>query len=313
MSLQLPPQALKQKPMKKIFLFVIFSISCYFLQSQTNVYHPFPDANAYWFESSWSDDGTCFTNDDHNVYIDGDTTIGSFTYHKLYQNGWLSYLCPSNPLPPYYYSPTFRLGFRQDIPNRRVYICQNGLDILAYDFNLNVGDTVNSPALGPGGIVVLIDSVLIGNNYNKRFWLNPDSLALIEGVGSTHGAFAYLPPPFESGSKLGCLKVNNQTSWGAISGSECTVISTISGNQFNQNATIFPNPFSKTATINFGQQMTSGKLVIYNSLGQEMESISNIAGYTTQLHRDNLPEGLYFLQLTQENVIPCTLKVFVKD
>ena len=51
---------------------------------QTNVYHPFPESDAIWLQSSWYNDGTgCVISDDHNLFISGDSVIGNYTYYKL--------------------------------------------------------------------------------------------------------------------------------------------------------------------------------------------------------------------------------------
>ena len=300
--------------MKKIVLSVILTISTYCLIGQTNSYHPFPDSNAYWIESYWWTDYMLHFND-HNIFISGDTTIGNYSYHKLYKNGWISSFNPPNPSPPpVYYPPVYWGGFRQDIPNKRIYLLMvGGQDLLAYDFNLNIGDSACFPAIGCGGTVLSIDSVRVGDNYNKRFWLSENNVCLIEGVGSSYGSFANLGFPFESGSTLYCLKENNQNAWAADTAIECNIITSLEKQKNFGNPSIFPNPFSNTATINIGKNLNNGTIEIYNSLGQKIKTINHISGSVIQINHDNLPDGVYFLILTQDNTTIWTLKAILKN
>ena len=147
--------------------------------------------------------------------------------------------------PPYYHIGDYWGAFRQDTLNKRVYLYE-GKDTLAYDFNLNVGDQIHSCLSYLTNNVLSIDSVFVGNHYNKRFWLTcngqNDYVALIEGIGSTFGAFAFLVPPFESGSTLGCVKENNQTIWPSDT-DQCALITNVNELSITPRIFIYPNPF----------------------------------------------------------------------
>ena len=45
----------------------------------------------------------------------------------------------------------------------------------------------------------------------------------------------------------------------------------------------------------------------------EIKNIKNNSGQTITLNRDNLPNGIYFLQMTQENKIIATEKLIITD
>src|SRR4051812_48438891 len=108
--------------MKKIsIILTILVLTLMVGQAQTNVYHPFPDSSAVWIGTNWSGGGTgMLSYDDYNLYISGDTTIGSFVYHKLYRNG-ATYCWPCPPSYTYYYQQ-YAGAFRQDIPNKKIYL-----------------------------------------------------------------------------------------------------------------------------------------------------------------------------------------------
>ena len=59
-----------------------------------------------------------------------------------------------------------------------------------------------------------IDSILIGNNYHRRFHLSQmgtsfSHVAIIEGIGSEYGLLFPLMPPFEFFNTLVCVTINS--------------------------------------------------------------------------------------------------------
>lgn len=64
---------------------------------------------------------------------------------------------------------------------------------------------------------------------------------------------------------------------------------------------IFPNPFSTQTTFQTEQYLTNASLTIWNSIGHTVRQISNLTGQTIPFHRGNLPSGLYFVLLTEDN------------
>jgi Secretion system C-terminal sorting domain len=255
--------------------------------------------------------------DDHNLFIAGDTTIGNFTYHKLYKNGWVTIFCPPNSPPPYFYAPEYWGAFRQDNANKKVYLSQNGNESLAYDFNLNVSDTLSPSCLYWFNYVLSIDSVLDGSQYHKRFWLSDGNhnnyAALIEGIGSTFGAFSFIASPFEAGGELYCVKINDQTVWTYDTTSQCHLFTQVEDLNSQIQTFLYPNPFSVYTILKINTTLKDAKLTMYNTLGQKMKSIINISGKSITLRRDNLPAGVYFLILSQGNTIITENKVLIKD
>ncbi|MEI7982681.1 MAG: T9SS type A sorting domain-containing protein [Bacteroidota bacterium] len=297
---------------KSIIILVLLISSCQFSYSQSNVYHPFPESDAIWVGTYWYLVGGSFpiVEDDYNLYIGGDTTIGAYIYHKLYQNGFVW----TTGHPGYYYYGRYAGSFRQDFVNRKVYLFENGTDTLAYDFNLNTGDTLPVSCLSVGitYTVQSIDSVLIGSQYHKRFRLD-NYIALMEGIGTTLGAFAHIAPAFESGNDLWCLRINNQIAWTSSQGNECRLTS-INENPLPENRLIIsPNPFSLSTTLKTNQTLINATLAIYDSYGQHVKEIKSISGQTFKLQRDNLPDGLYFMRLSQDGKTIITDKLIITD
>jgi len=65
--------------------------------------------------------------------------------------------------------------------------------------------------------------------------------------------------------------------------------------------TVFPNPFFSSTTINIADNLNNATLIVYNAYGQPIKQVRNITGKTVPISRDNLPCGLYFMRITEEN------------
>jgi hypothetical protein len=301
------------KHMLSLTTFILLSLVS---NGQTNVYHPFPDSNAHWSEyAGWLvGGGPCYVDDFYTLFLLGDTVVQTKTYHKIYQSGFISSNCPP---PGYYYYNQYKGAMRQDIAMKKVYFLPPSSfnDTLLYDFNLNVGDTLPLTYFNNTTyIVTSIDSVLVGTNYHKQF--NMDNLsyplyAIIEGVGSLFGLYNPFAEPFESSSQLSCFSNNDQY---YPSNSNCTFALGIADTNYEILSTsIFPNPFTSQTTLQIDKSLANSSLTLYNSLGQQVKQVNNISGQTVTLHRDNLPSGLYYLQLTQDNKTIATDKLVIAD
>ena len=325
--------------MKKLLLLIIifWSVS---IKAQTNVYHPFPTSNAIWREFSYHDQfqSSSSSCSDYQNEIYGDTIVGSFTYHKI-MSYVKYYAFPYCGYPPSMYTPSYfnyYIGaFREDTAIRKVYFLplDSISDTLLYDFNLNIGDTlpttytnndhndINSPVIN---IVTSIDSVLIGNEYHKRFEISALNwggyfgpyVYLIEGIGSSFGLLGWLRPDPEVpiGSNLLCFKQNGLTVF-PDSSYQCDIVSSIDENEIKSEPIIqiFPNPFSESTTIEFENKNSENySLEIYNNLGQKVRMISNIRNNKIIIERGNFNSGIYFFQLKNNCGIKQTGKLVVE-
>ena len=187
-----------------------------------------------------------------------------------------------------------------------MYLYKEGLaepDVLAYDYNLNVGDTLPLSCLNPGGAFVFqIDSVLVGSEYNKRFWLTNgwsyNYPALIEGLGSTYGAFGYFENPTNEWDEfLWCVQFNNQPVWSYDTTYNCSTITKVDDHEQKINVQVFPNPFSLFTTIKANKDLNKASLRMTNIFGQVVRTLVNLFGTEIRVYRNNLPSGIYFLCL----------------
>jgi len=76
---------------------------------------------------------------------------------------------------------------------------------------------------------------------------------------------------------------------------------------------ISPNPFSSWTTLQMKNDLKNATLTIFNFNGQTVKELDNINGHIITLYRDNLPGGLYFIRLTQENEVIATNKLVIVD
>lgn len=312
--------------MKKTYLIVILTLLWNGVLSQTNVYHPFPDSNAVWVQNSDGWFGTsCWIYHDQNLFINGDTILSGYSYHKLYVNEYVSEFCspPGTPFPPYYSFGGYYGAFRQDISTKRVYLYKEGLavpDVLAYDYNLQIGDSIPISCLNTSSDIFVynIDSVLVGSQYNKRFWLTNglsyNFPVLLEGLGSSWGAFASFQNPLAEWSEyLWCVKINNQTVWKYDTSYECSIITKVDNLENQIFLKIYPNPFSQYTTIRTNTELQQATLIIENSLGQEVRRQDNISGREINVQRENFVCGFYFIILIQENKIIGKFKAVITN
>lgn len=76
---------------------------------------------------------------------------------------------------------------------------------------------------------------------------------------------------------------------------------------------VFPNPFSTQVVIQANTFLNNATLTVCNCLGQTIKQLKNISGETVTFYRDDLPSGLYFLHITQDNKTLVTEKLVIVD
>ena len=73
----------------------------------------------------------------------------------------------------------------------------------------------------------------------------------------------------------------------------------------------YPNPFSSFITVKAQAVFHDATLNIFNLVGQPVKKFTHITGHTFTFHRDNLPEGVYFMELIQENRVISKAKISI--
>lgn len=288
--------------MRKLLLFLSLG-TLFTANAQTSVYHQFPDSIATWnfkFEiPCWAVGG--MSDVDYSLSITGDTTISSQVYHKLH-TPFVQINSTGNctvPVPVGY-----RGGLREDTLARKVYYMapSQTVEQLLYDFNLQVGDTVTGVlrALnGPPDQVTVIDSVLVGSSYRKRWHINPlYNMFIIEGLGSTYGLFEASPgyvTDYPSYTLL-CFSQDNQVQYPGFAVS-CMLINGTTDPELSQvSVSVYPNPAAGAFTVDLQKAGMIKTARLYDVNGKLLRE--QLLNGQHLLHFDALENGLYLLVLS---------------
>lgn len=278
--------------MKKYFIYIVFLISS---QSFAQSYIPFPDSGAWWTADVYINITIPYS-PMMQYYIDGDTLINNYQYHKVF-----SFDTVSN-------YPSYTTAFRQDIPGKKIYMVDwfSSTEYLAYDFALAVGDTFSLDSLRLFQVTT-VDSILVQGQYRKRIRLHslsnwclctcdPD---WVEGIGSMYG---FIPVQcFELGyAALRCFGINNQTVY-PDTGSCYRYFPTGMDNDniLISEFRVYPNPTPDKITVDFNEkEFSATKIELYSLTGLKV-FIKNITNASAQVSIDlkDLNRGIYFVHL----------------
>ncbi|MBP8994198.1 MAG: T9SS type A sorting domain-containing protein [Bacteroidales bacterium] len=194
-----------------------------------------------------------------------------------------------------------------------------GDELLLYDFNISIGDTIKIDNLSMFDEVIVvssIDTVLIGDKYRKKFSFSPINwVKWIEGIGNVKGLL------FTSGglptnglnNDLICFKQNGEIVYFNNNFTECfPVLSSIETkkNDFS-NINVFPNPSNGSIRFSFGGHQV--KLI------QIVDCNGHMCGhFDVQLQSEFLlttekyQPGMYFYKATSNNGMVHTGKFVVQ-
>ncbi|PCJ25516.1 MAG: hypothetical protein COA97_07550 [Flavobacteriales bacterium] len=312
--------------MKKLIpiLFLLFS-----LNSFSQIYFSFPDSSAVWRIRTDVDDGWTSSIVGYTDYfLNGDTTINSILYTKMYKSfhGGAYNIDTANA---FYFGAlresNKRVLFFPDTNMQGPYLgnfCYNWIypntpnyseELLLYDFNAGVGDTVQYFHLDSSYIIInSIDSVLIQGQYRKRYNYSGlynsgvacgiySSFNYVEGIGNIYeGPFNLWTYYFENSDFLRCFEDENvlYTNVG-----DCSLFGVGIEEQFNENnLKMYPNPVSSNLTIELIDFNKSFKAQIYltDITGKEVYATSINQSINT-IDVSSFKSGLYLLKIVSDN------------
>jgi len=302
-----------------LFAVLIFASSGF---SQAKVYHPFPqDYGNWWMRTQHYANGTSGPYpagmDDQEFYTAGDSVSNGLTY-KLVNRVFIGPVTGPIPSVNYFYTGgTHAFSYRNDSLNRKVYMVSagNATEALWYDFNLNQGDTVKGSSTYAGTpshcfvIVTTIDSILICNQYHKRYNCIPNSgfrTSLVEGIGFTDDFIVTdintctFEPPYTA----------ETVTWSSGAGCQAPLGIKYEGEE-KRGVRLSPNPANTVLNIELplvdeesliSVSDISGRLVASETVG----SITN----RTQLNTTGLANGIYFVSV-KSGTASTTKKVLI--
>ncbi len=91
----------------------------------------------------------------------------------------------------------------------------------------------------------------------------------------------------------------------------CTTEVAIKEQPGRKSLRVYPDPFSSSANIAFNRTMNNAQLDIFNVQGFRVKSVKNIFSNSLILNRGHLPDGLYYLRLTEQDQLIATGKFVI--
>ena len=298
--------------MKKLILSIILLNLCYLLNAQS--YYPFPDSNATWdiyYEC-------CFPNNINSSLftynLSGkDTLINNVTYKKIDQ---IDKYMPNDT--------SYSGALREDSLKRIYYFPLNEIsEFLIYDFSKSVGDSIeifsfNGTQTFNYHKIEDMDSVMINNNYRKRYMLSSTLggiyYSCIEGIGSDMGLIEHAVgamPLNGSSVELICHSQNGDLYYSNPNYTNC--IAGISESIKNGNKIIiYPNPINDKSVLELNDNgMDYRKIEIFNLLGKCEKRIEIGKQKRIELNINDLAPGLYWYKLTDHDNLTLTGKIII--
>ncbi len=238
---------------------------------------------------------------EHTI-VEKDTLINNTKYYKTLKN----------------IIDTASLGelifyFRNDTLNKKVYSYENGIDVLKYDFNLTIGDTIP-------GTDWIIDTVgteqsfgISRNFYGLKtlyFDGNPEVL-FYEGIGESRSAFMTFKPYQLTGpgggfvyvSKISCGFYGTPIFGDSIMASICFPLGNKDIIDIEKFIKIYPNPANDFLMIDFSSQMQNNyEIKLMDLFGNTI--IQKICTEVkTKISLQGLNNQLYILQVKYKDNI----------
>jgi hypothetical protein len=238
-------------------------------------------------------------------FVDGDTTINSKTYYKLYKSGTAYYD------PIFYYDHAYVGGIRDDI-NIFYYLEKNhSMEVVLYDFDIITGDTVRT-SVETGMVVKSVELLengrkkinIIKTDFQQGKCLNWSNSFFIEGIGSMGGLF-FVNPCNHVGFRenyLVCYTENGQLVYqSSLSPKNCDIGTPIRlTNQETADIRLYPTPAKDYLIIEWSEaSFQFGSVEVYDILGKKVSNFKIIktSQCTINLTFDKLHNGIYLLKL----------------
>ena len=281
-----------------ILLMQILSVHSF--KSEAQVYYPLVDTNNFW--SLQTEITGVMHPYSYSYYIKftNDTTIKGIIYRKVMES--------DDSIHTNWYND----GYIRETLDKKVYylpINVNGTIIgtfYLYNFNVKKGDTVYH-----GGNIVVhsIDSILIGKQFRKRFYLSSGEI-WIEGIGSLCGILTVGGcDVYGSENSLLCYTENDTLKYENPAYNYCYYGEVNVNELRNENGElrVYPNPANSLFVVSYSLlEKNNVNLQVYDLLGNEVATLvnqeENKGDYKAEFDAKRLNNGLYFCKLQAGNI-----------
>ncbi|WP_299682570.1 T9SS type A sorting domain-containing protein [uncultured Dokdonia sp.] len=215
---------------------------------------------------------------------------------------------------------TFSTFIREEEGVVYTYSEANG-EMILYNFNLEVGDFLD---VGYGGDcfyddngngyadVIDVSTQFIAGQNRKVITFDVQNEQWIEGIGSNVSFFSHFQVYCDFGETISCFNNGEEEifSFFEING-ECSELLNIP-EVSKVTTSLTPNPITEQSTVTINNFQSNTTISFYNILGQFITQ-KEITNSTMNINRTDFPSsGIYFYQITQNNVIIDTQKFMVK-
>lgn len=276
--------------MKKLLLLFIIA-SPFFVKAQAYVYHPFPTTTGCW-SYQYYDDFHNATGMFGGYGLNGDTTIASVLYHRIgnravRESGKIIYYLPDT----------------------------SSNEVILYNFNLNMGDTIFHPYGGAvcsndTVIVQYVDTILLSDGYHRHYQLSSFA-TWIEGIGSLTDLFRPCNVLCVSGNdQLECMHGDSGAVYMYSTCQGCLPVG-VKEQTLLPDIIISPNPFTSQTTITFSEAQKNTTINIKDIVGKEINTI-NFTGRQLVIDKAEMKAGIYFVQTTDEQKHICNKKIIIQ-
>lgn len=281
-------------------------------------YIPFPANNALW--SEYYHVGISSDQVFHEQFlINGeDTIINSKKYSKLY----------------YYTTPEFNFdsaicigGIREedkkvyyqsisDIKSQKTPNINTSGEVLLYNFNLKLGDTVRVDNIITETPLILeqIDTITLANVQRKKYTFLPNHTIWIEGIGNTRGLLFTSgdTPSNGSNSVLKCFHLNNELVYMNNNFEECYPSTKLIKTK-ESTLNLYPNPVNigENIILEANTHNRECKIQLYSSNGLQLKGKTHISEEKITIQTNELSSGIYFIKLINKSSHK-TKKIIVK-
>jgi len=295
--------------MKKI---VFVTIGVLFFQfSNAQNYYPFPKDTAHWNNLTWAQWSPVDMFLENTQYrIQGDTNIGEQTYHKVY------YHYTDNPTPYSEYiggiredslKNIFFYPFSVNLPTYTPTVFPNDTsETLIYTF-----DNLDSGMILPINVGVTeikvagVDSVLIGNNYRKRYKIEQENIGYdywIEGIGSIKDLFMPFTYEFEETLYTLCFTDSVTYYINSPNGEDsCHYALPLGVTEIvSEKISIYPNPASQTIEIKSSVEYDKGIINIYNNQGKKILT-DKLIDSKSKIDISQIKPGFFIVEIISKN------------
>jgi len=168
-----------------------------------------------------------------------------------------------------------------------------------------------------GGYIIAGSTQSFSNGNYDIYLVKTDSLGnqqWYKSFGGINADYAYsVQQTFDGGYILVGMRGDNIYLIKTDGNGNATSINEMDISVLSSNVSIFPNPFSSATTIQSNTNLENATLTVYNSFGQQVKESKNISGQSITFLRDNLPNGIYYIRLTEDNKIIAANKIIITD